>query len=424
MQETRASQEKSPYRWIVLTMGILVNMFAIGMNWTCMASLFGEIQNSIPMTYSQWGLAWGMVPLAMVAFCVPGGIAGDRFGIRLTIGMGILFLSAAGIARAFSHSFVELSVTMFLFGVGLSFLSPNLPKSVGLWFPPEELGLANGVLLAGYVLGGAIALAYSGTTFTALLGSWQQVVVAYGVISSLLGITWLVCVNEPGRRPSYDSAFKGPTTAWENLSTMARIRDLRLTLGSQFFLFGGLLGLVGFLPDMLTQMGMSKGAADWCVSLIYWGNMVGVIAVPALSDRMGLRKIFIWPLALLGSVAVLLVGLAQSPLLLFCLCTLLGLLIGFIPLIVVLPMEMKEIGPHRAGTALGMLWASGNLGSFLSPVLGGAIIDVTGKNWGGFLLWALLLAACALCILPTRETGLKGSPASSPVPQRAPSGRQ
>jgi len=87
-------------------------------------------------------------------------------------------------------------------------------------------------------------------------------------------------------------------------------------------------------------------------------------------------------------------------------CAILGLVVGFIPLLVTLLIEMKGIGPKYLGTALGIFYAVGNLGAFVSPIIGGVIIDVTGVNWSGFLFWGFLLAAVVIFILPVKEKAI------------------
>jgi hypothetical protein len=47
--------EKHPFRWVVLLLTVLVNMFVCGMSLSCMPTLYSEIARDIPMTYTQWG---------------------------------------------------------------------------------------------------------------------------------------------------------------------------------------------------------------------------------------------------------------------------------------------------------------------------------------------------------------------------------
>ena len=367
-----------------------------------MATLYSEINKTIPMTYAQWGVVWGMVSIAMMLFSIPGGMTADRVGVRRCVGMATIVLGIIGGGRGLASSFLGLSIMMFLFGVSLSFLSPNLPKAIGLWFSSKELGLANGVLLAGYVVGGALSVMLSGTYLISLLGSWRSLLWCYGLISALLGVIWLMVIKDPTASRLETNHGEHPVSIKEGFLKVIRIRDQWLLLGAQFCLQASLLGLVGFLPDILVGRGMSKWEADLSVSLIFWTNILGVILVPLWSDKVGMRKIFIWPLALLGALCIGSLDLLGATSLMSA-CAILGLVVGFIPLLVTLLIEMKGIGPKYLGTALGIFYAVGNLGAFVSPIIGGVIIDVTGVNWSGFLFWGFLLAAVVIFILPVKE---------------------
>jgi MFS family permease len=384
----------------------LVNLFANGMSLSCMPSLYGEISQDIPMTYAQWGMIWGMRSMPMMIFALLGGMVADRLGIRAVVGLSAIFMGLFGISRAFAQDFSQLLAAMFFIGMSASFLMPNLPKSLGNWFPSGELGLANGILIAGVCVGSGSALMLSGVYLSPLLGGWRNVMWLYGLISLVLGVIWVSVIREGGE-PSQNSAGGKETFSFrEALSVVIRVRDQWFVMVSRFCIFGALIGVIGFLPEILVSQGMRPGLAHLSSSLIYYANIIGVIAIPILSDRSGLRKIFIWPFSLVGALLVVSLGMFEGTACLI-ICALLGLVVGFIPLLMTLPMEMEGIGQRYFGTALGLVGSLGNFGSFVAPALGGAIIDVTGREWTGFIFWGVLMVIGSLVILPMKETGHK-----------------
>jgi CP family cyanate transporter-like MFS transporter len=173
---------------------------------------------------------------------------------------------------------------------------------------------------------------------------------------------------------------------------------------SRFCIVGVLIAVIGFLPELLTSKGMKQPLADLSSSLIYYVNIIGVIAVPLLSDKLGLRKIFIWPCALCAALLVITLGIYQGISSLV-ICSLLGLIVGFIPLMNTIPIEMEGIKLRYAGTALGLLLTVGTFGSFIAPLMGGILIDTTGSEITAFVFWGILMAIGALFILPMKETG-------------------
>jgi MFS family permease len=175
---------------------------------------------------------------------------------------------------------------------------------------------------------------------------------------------------------------------------------------SRFFILGALIGVIGFLPEVLVSRGMKPGLAHLSSSLIYFSNLLGVIVIPLLSDRCGLRKIFIWPFSLFGALLIFSLGVFDGIASLVT-CTLLGLVVGFIPIMMTIPMEMEGIGQRYLGTSLGLVWALGSFGGFIAPFVGGRIIDSSGRDDAAFIFWGLLMVIGAVFVLPMKETGGK-----------------
>ncbi len=76
------------------------------------------------------------------------------------------------------------------------------------------------------------------------------------------------------------------------------------------------------------------------------------------------------------------------------------------PVMMVIPAEIKEVGPALTATAVGLIFMVGNTGGAIGPILGGKLIDSYGYP-AGFLTMAAALIIAALCIIPLRETGRK-----------------
>jgi nitrate/nitrite transporter NarK len=366
-----------------------------------MPTLYSEIAREIPMTYARWGTIWGIGYVAIMIFSLLGGMATDCLGIRAVVGLATISMGVFGIGRAFSHTFDQLFLMMFFMGVGYAFLLPNLPKSLGQWFPKSELGLSNGILTAGVCIGSGLALQLSGVYLSPLLGGWRNLLWLYGVLSIILGVLWSVMMREKKAdlQPTEPFSFR------KAFSTVISVRDQWLLMASRFCIFGALIGVIGFLPELLVAKGMQKSLADLSSSLIYYTNIIGVIAIPVISDRFGRRKIFIWPFAVLSAFFIASLSIFSGGIVSLVVCGMIGLLVGFLPLLLALPMEMEGIDWWYVGTSLGFVTALGNLGGFVAPAWGGKLIDSTGKESVAFIFWGLLMFMGALFILPMKETG-------------------
>jgi len=76
------------------------------------------------------------------------------------------------------------------------------------------------------------------------------------------------------------------------------------------------------------------------------------------------------------------------------------------PVMMVIPVELDDVGPVLTATAVGVVFMIGNSGGFVGPVIGGMLMDSFG-NFSGFFTMGAALILAALVIIPLRETGGK-----------------
>ena len=173
---------------------------------------------------------------------------------------------------------------------------------------------------------------------------------------------------------------------------------------------------VGLLPETLEDRGMSATMAGIYVSISTWVVMAFNIVGPYFSDRVGLRKLFIWPFLLISVATVTFLGVfSGAPLIVMIVLYSVGLGTA-LPLFMAIVVENERIGPQLAGSALGVIGTVAGIGPVVIPILMGAVMDVTDEYWPGFLLLAVLLAAGAALGAAVKETGLKAKQAASPSP--------
>ena len=139
---------------------------------------------------------------------------------------------------------------------------------------------------------------------------------------------------------------------------------------------------------------------------------MGNLLVPALSDRIGLRKPFIYAAAITIPICLFSAWqLAPSPAT-WVLVFLGGIGVGSLPPIVLtLPLELPEIGHEHVGGATGLILSSLALGGFVIPLFVISPIMTAGTSQAysaGFLVAMLLIAAAIIPALFLMETGRRG----------------
>lgn len=410
--ETTAAKELSSYRWAALSVGALVQAVVAGAAWTIMPVLFYEISQPGPvglgLSLVELGAIWGMFPLAVAFFCIPMGMMADRFGVRWVVGIGILAAAAAGVLRGTSTGFALLLVWMFLFGLGYSTIGPNLPKMVGMWFRPKELGLANGIILGCYGLGAGLAITFGGTFLSPALGGWRNTLYVLGGLSLLIGVLWILVIRDRKTdAPTATRVTGAQPGLFDSIAAALRCRDVWLLVTVLFASQGAYIGAIGFLPLYLVEKGLSQAAANGYVSILLYVFVAGAIIVPAISDRFGTRRWVFFVSFTINGLAVMSTAFLTGPALGLAFMVW-GLSTGAVILCFVVPLEHPSLGPSFAGAVNGLLMAATFTGGFLSPILGNAVAAKAGGATA-IVIWGGLFILAAILFLMVKETHPRGA---------------
>jgi nitrate/nitrite transporter NarK len=395
-------------RWLVLANVVGMNFVATGMAWTYVVVLVAPILEDLHLALLDWGTLWSGLSMGALLGAVPAGVLGDRFGVRAVVAGGALAMAATLGLRALGASFGVVLAAMVLYGVTLSLVSANLPKALGMWFPQEQLGLANGIALAGN--GGGQGLA----TFAAPLavgaaGGWRGLTTWLALGVTALAVVWGVTVRERVPEPQLVSGGNGaadlPAPSAGLVGALA-VREVWMVAGSYFFFLAGYLGVVSYLPSYLVSVrGLAPQQAGGMLSIVLASYVVGSLILPGFSDRIGRRKVVYVPGILLSGLMVYCASAFMGTTLV-AVMVIWGFAAGAIALVFAVPLELPGIGPELAGSAIGATLLAGFLGGFVSPIAGLALAQRSPA--AAFLFWAACYALSALAFALLPETGKAG----------------
>jgi MFS family permease len=395
--------DRPPYRWWVLANVVLVNVLVPGIGWNYVIMVVPELLRDLGLTIETWGVLWSAIAFGVLVFSIPGGALGDRFGARRAVGCGIALIGASLLLRATAAGFPSALLSMVLFGLALGLVLANLAKALALWFPADELGMANGVSQAGIGLGLGTA-----TLVTPMIlvpfGGWRGVTSVLGWLIVGLAGFWLSMVRD--RVPVSGS----PVARLQLKASVGRVlavKDMRLVALCNFLYFGGYLGALGYLPTYFTTVrGMSVQAAGGMATLAAWAFILGAVLLPTLSDRIGRRKIVYVAAILVNGLVVFAEAFVLGlPLMLAAITW--GFVAGGVVLLFVVPIEMDEVGPALAGSAIGLVNAAGFGGGVIAPLVGMVLVRTAPVL--GFAFWAGCFVVSALLFTAVRETGWRRS---------------
>jgi cyanate permease len=361
--------------------------------WFSLPAYLQPVIEDLGLTGTQAGVLAGAVPLTYIPLGLASGLLVDRLGARVGVGLGIALAGVGQLSRSFAPEFPSMLALTLLLGVGATGLTFGLPKLASELYPADSVGRAASVYLVGSYVGSATVFAVGRPVVGPALGGWRPLFLYSGVGTLVVAALWAVAAwyVPAGRYETDDEADLTLASLADDVRSVLAHRDLRLlvVLGTMYLFV--LHGIQGWLVTVLETRGVPADIAGTIASTLVVGQVVGVLAVPALAERLDRRRAALVACAVLACAGV--VGLLAEPaavLLLVAPVVAIGLGMGGLsPLIRAVPVELEGIGPELTGTAVGIVFAVGEIGGFLGPVLIGALRDATGTFTPGLAVAAV-----------------------------------
>lgn len=382
----------------------------------CIAVAGPRMQEALHIGPLAWGWVTGIFTLSYAAFEIPSGALGDRIGPRRVLTRIVLWWSGFTALTGMVTGYYPLLLTRFLFGVGEAGAFPNASIAVARWFPVQDRGRAFGISLMASQFGGVIA-PFLVVPIQIHYG-WRTSFYVFG----LLGVGWSVVWYWWFRDSPAEKAGISQAELEETRDVVVKVRhqlpwkvarrsgDLWAAMGVAV---GNQYALYFFLSWFQTYLVKARGYSENALLLSSVPFLVGAcasygggLASHALVKRLGLK----W-----GRRSIGLVGVGTAAL-----CTiavmftqhwlgaliLLSLVYGGIafqqPTMFAV---LLDIGGEYAGAVVGTLTTAGQIGSFVSSVAFGYLVDRSGSYNVPFIPMAGLLligAGLWLKVDPTR----------------------
>jgi len=157
---------------------------------------------------SQIRLGWvfSAFLLGYALFQTVGGWLVDRFGPRrvLTVGVvwwGVFTALTASLPARIGAALLLLMLVRFLLGVGEAIIYPSTNQFVSRWIPPQERGVANGLIFAGVGAGAGTAPLF--LTYVMLHYGWHWSFWLSALLGLLAGGVWFVIARDKPQQHPY-----------------------------------------------------------------------------------------------------------------------------------------------------------------------------------------------------------------------------
>ena len=242
------------------------------------------LRDALGVSLVQAGFLLSVVQAASMVLALALGLGVARLGLRRSLITGLLILAAASVAGSFSQGAAGLLLGRAAEGVGFLLVSLSAPALIRALVPPQRLSLRMGLWGTYMPTGMALALLI-GPMLMAHQG-WQAWWLGLGLLAVAMAAWawWVLGWDDAGTSPLRATAQ--PNTAWTGV--------LRQTLGRRgpwlvALAFGAYssqwITVVGFLPTIYADAGVSQGTAGLLTALAAAVNIIGNVMAGRMLHR-------------------------------------------------------------------------------------------------------------------------------------------
>ena len=296
------------YRWVML----VVYMFIVAMNqllWITFAPITSEAVQYYQVSELWIGILSMSFMVVFIAISIPASWIIDKYGIRISVGIGALLTGIFGLTRAFaSTNFDLLLISQVGIAVGQPFLLNAITKLSARWFPISERATASGLgTLSMYIgiLAGMLA-----TPFLTLSSGIDGMLYFYGIMAVMAALVFILFAKEAPPTAPCLPGQEERALVLDGFKIIFQSRDFLWLMLIFFIGLGVFNSVTTWIEGILNPRNISVTQAGITGGVMIAAGIAGAMVIPMLSDRYRKRVPFI-QIALIGATLGL-IGISFS----------------------------------------------------------------------------------------------------------------
>ena len=393
-------------RWLYLGTATLTLLF-LGLiyAWSIFRTPFGEL-------YPDWSISQMSLTftISMIFFCL-GGFAGGLMSKKLSVRLRLLISAAMLLIGFFIVSTMNPAnpgaslTTLYIFygvfgggGVGIAYNS--VIGTINKWFP-DKVGLASGIMLMGFGLGGLVL----GSVVNTMIGSMGVLPVfrllAFVIAAVCIAAAFIIKVptEDESRSLSELAGVKSKDQSSTNVRNYSSAEMLKTARFWFFTLWAILLNSAGLLViNSAANISVAFGGTAVLGMIVSLFNGAGRIIAGNNFDRMGRKPSTLINNAFMLGAGVFLTigGLSGKYIFILCGLILVGLAYGGCPTITSAYIN-KAFGPANFPTNFSIANFSLIPAATIGPMISSALLDAAGGDYKTNF-YAIIGFACAALV--------------------------
>jgi len=367
----------------------------------------GGMAKDLQITAATSSLLGSLFFLGYFFFQIPGAHYASKRSAKKLVFWSLIAWGTLATATGIISNVSWLIVIRFMLGVVESAVMPAMLIFLSRWFTRSERSRANALL----ILGNPVTILWMSIVSGYLLNAfgWRWMFIIEGVPAIAWAFIWWKLVSDEPATAKWLSAEEKKVLSERIAAEQQNIKPVAgyaavfrsrtvILLSLQYALWSiGVYGFVMWLPSIINAAPeMDIVTTGWLSAIPYVFAILGMIAASYFSDKLLNRKLFVWPMLLVGAIAFYcsyLAGPGQFWVS-FSLLTIAGMVMyaPYGPFFAIIP----EILPQNvAGIAMALINSFGALGSFAGAYIVGRLNAATDGFGASYLFMsaALLLSA-------------------------------
>jgi sugar phosphate permease len=377
------------------------------------------INDDLGITKTISSLLGALFFLGYFFFQIPGAIYAERRSVKKLIFWCLLLWGGCASLTGIVSNIPMLMVIRFALGVVEAAVMPALLIYISNWFTKSERSRANTFL----ILGNPVTVLWMSVLSGYLINSfgWREMFIFEGAPAIIWAFCWWFMVQDKPAQAKWLSESEKQALQQQLLKEQEGIKAVHnyaeafrsrnvIILSIQYFAWSiGVYGFVLWLPSILRNgMEMGMVQAGWLSAVPYLAATIAMILVSWASDKLQKRKIFVWPLLLIGALAFLssyMLG-AHHFWGSYTLLVIAGaaMYAPYGPFFAIVP----EMLPRNvSGGAMALINSMGALGSFVGSWVVGYLNGATGSPSASYMFMAIALLVSVwltLIVKPAQNT--------------------
>ncbi len=369
------------------------------------------INEDLGITKGMASLLGALFFLGYFFFQIPGAIYAERRSVKKLIFWCLILWGGCASLTGVVSNIPMLAAIRFILGVVEAAVMPAMLIYISNWFTKSERSRANTFL----ILGNPVTVLWMSVVSGYLIHAfgWREMFIIEGVPAVIWAFCWWVLVKDKPAQAGWlsaeeklalqqqlDEEQKG-IKAVRNYGEAFRSRNVILLCAQYFAWSIGVYGFVLWLPSILRsgmQMGMVE--AGWLSAVPYLAATIAMLVVSWASDKLQNRKLFVWPLLLIGALAFFgsyAVG-TNHFWISYALLVVAGaaMYAPYGPFFAIIPEMLPK---NVAGGAMALINSMGALGSFFGSWFVGYLNGATGSPAASYMFMAIALVVAVVLTL-------------------------